>query len=261
MKIIKKQYTHYVSDNVQVDLNAREKYNVYVVYFINGLVNLNYLDWLYNQLPLVDYNCTIYIVACINKGQEKFLKKSTAMLFPNLNIHIECYFTNEYEYRGILKVWDLAQKHNKRNDIILYFHSKGVTRHSDYTMNKQDDYNIILTDIDKIKEIFTIFPTIDKVGFSCSELGWLWYNFWFVRGSYAYMLEKPIKTERRHYYEDWLIRKVEHESDKKSHKNKERPFSFYKKDIQSCYGFHTDRKTILNIGSWFDSETKTYKLI
>ena len=261
MKIIKKKYTHYVSDNVDV-VDKVEKYNIYVVYFINGLVNSNYLDWLYNQLPLVNYGCPIYIVATILKSQEKFLRQSTALLFPSYNIHIDCYYTNEYEYRGILKVWELAQKHYQHNDIILYFHSKGVTRHKNYTINKNDNYNIILKDLDKIKEIFTIFPIIDKVGYSCSNYGIIWYNFWFVRGSYAHLIEKPIKTDRRHYYEDWLCRKVDHVDDKKClYTNKEREKSCYPSSVHSCYGFHTDGKKILNIGSWYDEVAHKYKRV
>jgi hypothetical protein len=256
MKIIKKQYTHYVSDNVEVNLNAIEKYNVYVVYFINCLMNSNYLDWLYNQIPLVNYGCPIYIVATIEKKQEKWLRQITALLFPNLNIHIECNFKNEHEYSGILKVWELAQKHNKRNDIILYFHSKGVTRHPTYSMNRNDAYNIILKDLNKIKEIFTIFPKIDKIGYSSSIKGFIWYNFWFVRGSYAYMVEKPIKTENRYYYEEWLGKKVQ-AKDKQNHI--ERPFSYYTYTADSCYGFNANGKTILNIGSWFDNTTNRYK--
>jgi hypothetical protein len=261
MKIIKK-YTHYVSDKVQVELDKVEKYNVYVVYYINGLVNSNYLDWLYNQLTIINYGCPIYIVATILKSQEKFLRQSTALLFPTYNIHIECYYTNEYEYRGILKVWELAQKHYQRNDIILYFHSKGVTRHNNYSNNKNDKYNIILKDLDKIKEIFTIFPIIDKVGYSCSKLGWIWYNFWFVRGSYAHLIEKPIKTERRHYYEDWLVRKVDHVPGKKcTYTEKEKDISCYNNSVDSCYGFYTNGKTILNIGSGFDEKKYTYKKV
>jgi hypothetical protein len=254
MKIIKKQYTHYVSDNVEVNLNATEQYNVHVVYFINCLMNSNYLDWLYNQIPLVEYGCPIYIVATIDKKQEKMFRQIIRTYFPT--VHVECYYVNEHEYPGILKVWELAQKHNKRNDIILYFHSKGVTRHPNYSMNRNDNYNIILKDLNKIKEILTIFPKIDKIGYSCSYKGLIWYNFWFVRGSYAYMVEKPVKTENRYYYEEWLSKKVE---DKKKHNNIERPFSYYRYTANSCYGFHTNGKTILNIGSWYDPRTNRYK--
>jgi len=259
MKIIKKKYTHYVSDSVEVNLTHKEKYNVYVVYFVNGLVNTNYLDWVYNQIPLINYGCPIYIVATIHKSQEKFLRQSTALLFPSYNIQIECYYTNEYEYRGILKVWELAQRYNKRHDIILYLHSKGVTRNNNYSPNKKDNYNIILKDLDKIKEIFTIFPTVDKVGYSCSDRGFIWYNFWFVRGSYASNVEKPIKTERRHYYEDWLARKENNMNKLCNYSNKERDMSCYTYKTHSCYGFHTDGKTILNIGSFFEPTTSTYK--
>jgi hypothetical protein len=40
-----------------------------------------------------------------------------------------------------------------------------------------------------------------------SRLGhFVWYNFWYARGSYLNTVEQPIITERRHYYEDWLAR-------------------------------------------------------
>ena len=228
MKTIVKNYTHHVLDSVNVDLQSVQNYNLHVVYFINGLVNNNYIDWLRNQLLLVQYNCPIYVVACIYSSDENNFRESIKKLFPSWNIHIECYYTNEHEYRGILKVWELGQIHNATNDIILYFHSKGITHSHNYDVHKNDNYNIILKDIDKIKEIFTIFPTIDKVGYSSSHVGWIWYNFWFVRGSYVYMVEKPIKTERRHYYEDWLCRKVD-ESDKTP--DNERSISYYKNTL------------------------------
>ena len=259
MKIVKKQYTHYVSDDVKVELDKVEKYNIYVVYYINGLIINNYLDWLYNQLQIVDYGCPIYIVATISKSQEEFLRQSTAILFPSYNIHIDCYYTNEYEYRGILKVWELAQKHYQHNDIILYFHSKGITHYSNYSTNKNDNYNIILKDLNKIKEIFTIFPIIDKIGYSCSNHGIIWYNFWFVRGSYAQLLEKPIKTTRRHYYEDWLSLTNPSNDKKCKYSKKEKDKYCYASSSQSCYGFHTDGKTILNIGSYYDAGIKKYK--
>jgi len=59
---------------------------------------------------------------------------------------------------------------------------------------KNDHYNIILKDIELIKEIFTIFPIIDKIGYCSGGIGWIWYNFWYVRGSYINKVEMPIKT-------------------------------------------------------------------
>jgi hypothetical protein len=250
MKIIKKNYEHYVNDNIdiKVDLNSNIKYNFYIVYYINCLVNSNYMDWLHNQIKMVNnYNAKIYIIATIKKINEKKFKKKVLSIYPN--VKIKCTYKNEYEYPGIFKVWKLGKKHNKRNDIILYFHSKGVTRNKEYKYNKNDNYNIILKNIDLIKEIYTIFPKIDKIGYSSGGMGWIWYNFWFARGSYIYNLEKPIKTKRRYYYEDWLGRYVK---DKKEKNCKiERPFLFYKNTLDSCYGFFTDKINYGNIGSYY----------
>ena len=101
------------------------------------------MDWVNNQINLIkDYqSISIYIIATIQKENEISFKTQIKNLFQFLPIIIECYYENEYEYRGILKIWELGQNFNKRNDIFLYFHSKGVTHHQNYSSNKNDDYN------------------------------------------------------------------------------------------------------------------------
>jgi hypothetical protein len=255
-KIVKKKYEHFVDINTEFDIERNETYNLYIVYYVNCSINSNYYDWIINQINLVkNYNATIYIVATIEKIKEDEFKKYISELFPD--IHVECYYENEFEYRGILKVWELGQLYNNKNDIIFYFHSKGVTHSSNYESHKNDDYNIVLKDIDLIKEIFTIFPKIDKVGFLAGGIGWLWSNFWYARGSYIYTIEKPLKTTRRHYYEDWLARTVEN-NDKLC--NYERcNVTYYKNTLNSCYALYCDKnKNIRNIGSYFDSNTNIY---
>ena len=223
-------------------------YNFFVVYFINCIVNNNYFDWLEQQLIYVNnLEATIYIIATISESEENYFRKHVNELFPNEKIIIQCTYTNEYEYQGILKVWEIGQEHYKQNDIILYFHSKGVTHSLKYIKN--DNYNIILKDYNKIKNIFTKYNYIDKIGYSSGGLGWIWYNFWYVRGSYIKYVEKPIKTNRRHYYEDWLSRKVKNETD--IFCDSERPFSYYENTLISCYNFYTDNIN-WNIGSYYD---------
>ena len=260
IKIVKHKYEHYVDDQVEVCLDICEKqnYNIYIVYYINCLCNNNWFSWLFNQISLVKYmNATVYIVATIDQSKEYELKKKILQTFKN--VIIECYYENEFEYRGIKKIWELGQFYNKRNDILLYFHSKGITHNISYDFNKNDHYNIILKDIELIKEIFTIFPKIDKIGYSCGGIGWIWYNFWYVRGSYINKVEKPIKTNRRHYYEDYISRKVNCESDK--YCLSERPITYYENTLNTCYGFYTDKINIKNIGSYFDpNDNKYYNL-
>ena len=226
--------------------SSRQKYNLYIVYYINCLINPNYFDWVKHQLKYMtnqvnDKNITeldkskIYIIATIKKSEEKHFIEKLNKFYPETIFEIEFYPENEYEYQGIKKVWDLGQIYNNKNDIILYYHSKGISRNKTYESNKNDDYNIILKDIKKIFNIFNKFSDIDKIGYSYGGIGWIWYNFWYVRGSYINFVEKPIKTNRRHYYEDWLGRTVKNENDIIT--DIERPLSFYKNTLKNCYSF------------------------
>lgn len=255
MKLIKKNYEHYVSSNTEINLNNENvNYNIFIVYYVNCTINYNYMDWLYNQLNAVLHmNGTIYIVATIDPSNEVAFRQKVTQIFPN--VIIECYSENEFEYRGIKKAWEIGQINNKSNDIILYFHSKGLTHFINYSFNRLDPYNAILYDVNKIKEIFSIFPKIDKIGYSAGGCGWIWYNFWYARGSYISQVESPLKTERRHYYEDWLGRVVD-VNDKYS--TNERPFSHYKNTLDTCYSFYTDKVNIGNIGSYFNPNDGKY---
>lgn len=250
MRIINKLYTHYVEDNfpnLEVDLNNEIDYNLYVVYYINCFINNNYLDWLYNQIKsVIPFNGTIYIIASLDKNNERNFREFCLVNFKNCIV--ECNYNNHHEYSGILKVWELGQIHNKSNDIILYFHSKGISRTKSYRKNKNENYNLVIGDINLIKEIYTIFPKIDKIGYYSGGIGWIWYNFWYARGSYINKVEKPVKTDRRHYYEDWLARKIYNKED---NSNEEKPLSFYNNTLNSCYGIYSDKSTFGNIGSYY----------
>lgn len=254
VNLVKKKYKHYVDKNVKVLINNEEKFNIHIVYFINCL-NKNYFSWLTNQINMVkSFSKNIYIEATINKLDEETFKQKVLKLFPHVKIN--CYSDNEYEYRGILKVWELGQTFNNKNDILLYFHSKGITHTNNYNNVKNANYNIILKDINKIKEIFSIFPQIDKIGYCSGGIGWLWYNFWYARGSYISQVEKPLKTIRRHYYEDWLSRKIN--KNNTYNEINEKKLSSYKNTLNSCYGFHTNGINIKNIGSYYDPEDNKY---
>lgn len=256
VKKVQKNYTHYIKIDTPIELDNVIDYNIHIVYYINCSINNNYFHWLINQLNLVrEFGGTIHLVATISKHKEPLFRERVMKLYPN--IMIECNDINEFEYRGILKVWELGKIHNKSNDIILYFHSKGITHHNSYKNNRYDNYNIILKDINKIKEIFSIFPAIDKIGYLVGGRGMIWYNFWYARGSYINVVEKPIKTNRRHYYENWLSRTIGN-IDNDNDSQIDRPESFYKNTLNTCYGFHTDAKNIANIGSFYCADTNNF---
>lgn len=241
MIIIKKEYEHKIADNfdIEVRLNYKCIYNLYIVYYINCELNENYFTWIENQLNFViNYTNQIYLMCTIKAEKENFLRDKVKKCFND--IVIICNSNNDHEYPGINKVWELGQTHNKDNDIIMYFHSKGITQRKDYNESiplLRHDHNIekIIKDIHLIYEIFSIFPSIDKITTTCGGVGWGWYNYWIARGSYINQVEKPIKTQRRYYYEDWLCRKLNNHSET----NEERSIDSYENTLKNCYQIYT----------------------
>jgi hypothetical protein len=265
MLSIKHKYTHYLNIPTHVSPYKEIPYHFHIVYYINCQINPNYFDWLMNQIGMVWNNggfaaATIYIIATISKEKQEEFIRDTLSLFPG--VIIECHIENEYEYRPILKVWELGQIHNESTNIFLYFHSKGISHDTSYKSNtyvgSTHDYTNIIRELDRVKEVFTLFPKIDKVGYFAGGCGWIWFNFWYARGSYIHLLERPIRTERRHYYEDWLARIVE-SSDDQICANERCNRIYYKNTLDSCYGFYADEIAgVANIGNYYCPEKEAF---
>ena len=57
-----------------------------------------------------------------------------------------------------------------------------------------------------VVKVFQSNDTITRVGTYPAPGGWVWFNFWWARTSYIQSITEPIRTTRRHYYEDYLGR-------------------------------------------------------
>lgn len=129
---------------------------------------------------------------------------------------------NAFEYPGLRKVWDTAksiyEEDPSKSDksVILYFHSKGMSNGNKNNVKTAENKmltDMVITPWKKIIERFASEPKLNKAGHSApKDGGWIWYNFWWARASYIYgpttRCPRPILTDRRHYYEDWLGRRV-----------------------------------------------------
>lgn len=114
-------------------------------------------------------------------------------------------YINLYEYPGIHLVWELANKYPE--NIFLYFHSKGMSGNiNQRTMLERLLFQEVIVKWKKILNILGEREKINKIGLAASEQGWMWFNFWWARGSYLINCEEPIITPDRYYYEDWLHR-------------------------------------------------------
>ncbi|CAL6337686.1 unnamed protein product [Bathycoccus prasinos] len=115
---------------------------------------------------------------------------------------------NFYEYPGIARLWRLGRLKD-RQSLFLYFHSKGMVNHGNSLIANKKYKPLFLTVIkpwQEVKRRFKENRKLNLAGYAASRSGFIWYNFFWVRGSYLKTLTRPIKTSRRHYYEDYISR-------------------------------------------------------
>lgn len=198
--------------------NQRSNYQFYAVYFINCKLNPEFDSWLIGQAGKWPSNYALYIEAtsknCTNEEKLhsalQLLRSRRSESITLLDCHTD---DNEtHEFYGIHRAWELGQLHNQREDIIFYFHAKGITHSDSYTAYENTNIEIhnattrVIQGTSLVSEVYDIFPNVDKVGISYSEgHSWIWYNYWYARGSYIQKCSAPIyDAPNRWYYESWL---------------------------------------------------------
>lgn len=192
-----------------------------IVYFINCYINKNYAYLFRSQMRslmqtglLTGTAAEFHIVSSGTESDRAAIAGDIGRIMKSIpgirHAHTE---ENAFEYPGIQKVWELGQK--DPDAIILYFHARGISHLTlgRFRRNRQpQEKRLFRRVISEWRQNLTWLMQVtsaDKVGLTCGGNGWVWYNFWYARGGYIAQLEKPVRTERRHYYEDWLGRFAE----------------------------------------------------
>jgi hypothetical protein len=162
--------------------SAGEEFTIRAVYYVNTKINAKYDTWIHNQFVLLPPVDELYIVADANScAQERRLHDAFEWLKRSRNesvLELECHDTNGtelFEYHGIHKIWEVGQKHPGRNDIGIYFHSKGLTHAPDWTQYRKEGRVLDLkmeevlgeTPMDRVQEAFRLFPDLDVAGQEC----------------------------------------------------------------------------------------------
>jgi hypothetical protein len=113
---------------------------------------------------------------------------------------------NEYEYLGINRLYQLACENPEC--IFIYMHTKGASHKT--TTEYRSFENIFFTRTllwnwgDKYN-IFSNDPDINYMGMFPAMQHLVWFNFFWVRGTYIKKCEKPLEhPPTRYYYESWL---------------------------------------------------------
>lgn len=203
--------------------NGIDRYLV-CVYFINCLLNDKYLELLFTQLDdlqnvgLMSIFSEIHIEAIIQDEHDirdfkSNVKKRYRQEYDEGLIVINIHKENTHEYFGINKVWNIAKQ--KQNSLILYFHSKGITRLGNANnlfvrdRIEKEIFDITIRNYRYILFWLTCLPDIVKCGHSPNEGGFIWHNFWWVKSEYLRNIEQPIVSENRYYYEEWLRHRID----------------------------------------------------
>lgn len=192
-------------------------FHIEIVYFANLYVCAH------NPLKLIkmqlDALVATGLLSCVRRlhlvicGPEP-LHNDTLALISSVHIppHVgtDVVYMNEstHEYRGVCRVWERAQELGGQDDtLLLYIHSKGITRYKGGDTRDRCElrtFDVVVEPWRVVLNIFRAFPTINKVGATCSSKGWIWHNFFWTRASYAMYVEHPVLTENRYYYEEWI---------------------------------------------------------
>lgn len=203
---------HRILENVPFKISKTNTISrgIDLVYFINTQNCPGYIHIMSSQLgDLVRSGLLEYakLHVCITCNEDQDVKGDVLNIVPNASV--ETSHINTYEYPGIRKVWDLANKYPNR--ITLYFHSKGIThipnphKYMCRTYTEKILFHNLITQWKKIIDVFDTFSNINICASICSEKGFPWFNFWWVRNRFIvdYIIE-PVITKDRHYYELWL---------------------------------------------------------
>jgi hypothetical protein len=116
-------------------------------------------------------------------------------------------FINQFEYPAIKLLHNLAKEQPGKT--YMYFHTKGMS----YAKKRRNDserklmagtFKYWRRNMEAFQDPSVnklgMFPAIDNPDWG----GWIWYNFFIVKGSYLSQCRDVSLTENRHYYESWL---------------------------------------------------------
>lgn len=126
-------------------------------------------------------------------------------LLPNVKFQYFLYTKNTYEYYGIKTLHELANLNE--NKIYLYLHTKGMVYHDPQKLRNEHEQYLISNLLNNHMNAINLFnnnKNINKIGLFPSDGSFIWFNFFYVRGSYLKKCREPIITTKRHYYESYI---------------------------------------------------------
>lgn len=121
---------------------------------------------------------------------------------------------NHFEYHALTLLYNLAWQYP--DCIFIYFHTKGMSYN--IPNRSAEEVTLLTRTFDHWQDTIELFDDkrINKIGlFPAKEVndvklkqriygGWIWFNYWYARGSYLVNCRLPELTTDRYLYEEWL---------------------------------------------------------
>jgi hypothetical protein len=199
------------ANDVNVSANDKPIHIVYYAYLYNGQKWKNIITGQMTDLC----NSGILkmgVLHAVLLGTPDEIKEAKSLIENIINDTIEVteVYKNLYEFPALIKIRELALLHPDK--LFIYFHTKGMINWNSGQNRTSLEYiltNQTFLNWDSTLFIFDNFPEIQKAGCYPAEEGWMWYNFWWARGSYLIScspIEIPINMVEndRFICEFWL---------------------------------------------------------
>jgi len=142
----------------------------------------------------------LYCIICAEKIQ--LVNECKCLLPPNCEVdHV---LVNNFEYPGLKTLHHLGNMYPDK--LLFYMHTKGMV----YNNNNGrigSEIKILRESIknwEYILYIFEKYKVIDKCGLFPDHTGMIWYNFFWIRGSFLQTLKSPEISNDRYYYEHYI---------------------------------------------------------
>ena len=112
------------------------------------------------------------------------------------------YTANEFEFRGICRVWELARS-LPADQWVGYFHNRGASHGPELTRANRALATSMLQTWCSVPDVLVQRPATQTIGLCHAPAGFAWFNMWWARAGYLVTLPEPT-LQVRHYYEMWL---------------------------------------------------------
>lgn len=229
--IIQDDYNH----EIVIKLDQSEK-QIKLIYFV-------YIDRASNWREIVEGQLTqlnsyglldeVDLYVQITDQENMFVDIEDIIVNICSNVTFARSNANHYEYEAIKLVYDLAKRYPDSN--YIYLHTKGMS----YNLKSRyiGELALLTGTFENWRKKMEAFnnPQIKKIGLFIGDerlekkaelqtnKGWIWFNFWYAKGSYIVdncLEPKPVSD--RYYWEVWLAGPIS------EYKNSDDCYSLYK---------------------------------